>query len=160
MFTANLRVFVIAVSLLLLMGSILAMAQAENVIYRFKGGSDGMEPLGSLISDNAGNFYGTTCGNDSTVNGTVFQVAINGGRWTETTLHAFASGNGSCPYGELIFDPAGNLYGTGFGQLGASSTVFQLKPPAVQGDSWTETVFFSFANGDYLNDEMAALSSS
>jgi uncharacterized repeat protein (TIGR03803 family) len=152
LFAAKWRAFVIVISLLLLAGSVSAMAQTENVIYRFKGGSDGMEPLGSLISDNAGNFYGTTCGNDSTIKGTVFQVAIEDGRWTETTLYAFASGDASCPYGELIFDPAGNLYGTAYGPSGASSTVFQLKPPTVQGDSWTENVLFSFESGYDLND--------
>ena len=98
------------VAIVVLAGSVLAVGQTENVVYRFKGGSDGLEPLGGLTSDNAGNFYGTTCGDGSSNKGTVFQLAPRGRHWTETVLYAFASTNdGSCPFGELIFDQAGNL---------------------------------------------------
>ena len=48
------------------------------------------------------------------VDGTVFELSpTGGGGWTETVLHSFGNGtDGSYPYGSLIFDAAGNLYGT------------------------------------------------
>ncbi len=71
------------------------------------------------------------------------------GEWTETVLHSFTSnGNdGFFPYGSLIFDTAGNLYGaTGWG--GAHKvygTVFELTPGA--NGTWTEKILHSFRNG-------------
>src|ERR1700736_1231978 len=53
------------VAMLMLAGSILAVGQTETVVHRFQGGSDGLDPIGGLISDSAGNFYGTTCGDGS-----------------------------------------------------------------------------------------------
>ena len=46
----------------------------ESVLYRFKGGSDGMEPVGSLIFDGAGNLYGTTTLGGAGKSGTVFRL--------------------------------------------------------------------------------------
>jgi uncharacterized repeat protein (TIGR03803 family) len=141
------------VAIVVLAGSVLAVGQTENVVYRFKGGSDGLEPLGGLTSDNAGNFYGTTCGDGSSNKGTVFQLAPRGRHWTETVLYDFASTNdGSCPFGELIFDQAGNVYGTATSGTGLSSTVFELKPPAAQGSPWTESVIYTFEASAELYD--------
>ena len=40
-------------------------------------------------------------------------VSYGGGGWTETVLHSFGSGtDGKGPYGDLVMDGAGNLYGT------------------------------------------------
>ena len=68
-----------SVAILILASGVLAAGKTESVVYRFKGGSNGLDPIGSLISDNAGNFYGTTCGDGSSNNGTVFQLARQGG---------------------------------------------------------------------------------
>jgi uncharacterized repeat protein (TIGR03803 family) len=134
------------IAILVLAGTILARGQTERVIHRFRGGRDGAYPSGGLISDKAGNFYGVTQGGkQSGSGGTVFQLSPpsgKDGRWTRTTLHVFRNGtHGGNPIGELIFDRAGNLYGTtpsgGFENLG---TVFELKP---QGGTWTETVIYN-----------------
>ena len=45
--------------------------------------------------------------------GTVFELTpTKGGGWTETVLHSFDGTDGVSPSAGLIFDAAGNLYGT------------------------------------------------
>jgi uncharacterized repeat protein (TIGR03803 family) len=64
--------------------------------------------------------------------------ASGAGMWNETVLHAFnGRTDGNSPSG-LIFDAAGNLYGT------ASSVVFELSPTPT---GWTETVLYTFTGG-------------
>jgi hypothetical protein len=43
----------------MLIGSVSAFGQTENVLYAFQGSSDGAEPQASLIADQYGNLYGT-----------------------------------------------------------------------------------------------------
>lgn len=88
----------------------------EDVLYSFAGGKDGAGPEAGLISDNAGNLYGTTttggaaCSINSFGCGTVFKLTPDG---HETVLHAFEGGtDGAYPESELVADGAGNLYGT------------------------------------------------
>src|SRR5207248_7230074 len=89
------------------------------VLYTFQGGSDGGNPLGNLIADSAGNFYGTTTigGASCTLNstygcGVVFKLAPGG---IETTLYTFTGGSdGALPSGGLNRDIKGNLYGAAF----------------------------------------------
>src|SRR5919109_4004808 len=98
-----------------LLTAALAYAQTENVIYRFKGGSDGAAPFGSLTYVN-GSFYGTTAGGGTFGPGTVFQLmppATSGGAWTKTVIYNFTGlDDGGGPNSALIADTAGNLYGT------------------------------------------------
>ncbi|HXM19764.1 MAG TPA: hypothetical protein VN948_00690, partial [Terriglobales bacterium] len=72
--------------------------------------------------------------------------------WNEKVLYSFQGvPDGSLPVGAVVFDQAGNLYGATT-EGGASScvsvaqcgTVYQLAPPAKQGDPWTETVLYVF----------------
>jgi uncharacterized repeat protein (TIGR03803 family) len=94
-----------------------AHAAGFSVLYHFcskANCSDGRWPEAGLISDASGNLYGTTSAGGASCRlygcGTVFALAPDG---TETVLHAFtASNDGSGPYGGLIADDAGNLYGT------------------------------------------------
>ena len=132
----------------------------EKVLYRFKGGSDGLAPTAGLVFDPAGNLYGTTFdgGNCHQSCGVVFQLArptSQSGSWTERVLHAFGgvnSSDGGGPTGSLVFDKAGNLYGTTeFGgnvvctnNPGPCGVVFQLSPPKSHGGRWTETVIYNF----------------
>jgi uncharacterized repeat protein (TIGR03803 family) len=135
-----------------------AVAATEKVLYSFQGGSDGAEPNGPLVADAAGNLYGSTgiggsgsCGEGC---GTVFQLsapAQPGGAWTKTVLYSFQGGSdGAAPESDLIFDAAGNLYGTTLkgGDKGSDGTVFELSPPAQPGGAWTETVLYRFQGGD------------
>ncbi len=124
----------------------------ETILYSFmNNGLDGQDPESSLTLDAAGNLYGTTyrggTGGCSYGCGTVFEVSpVAGGGWTETVLHTFGtsgSKDGQAPYGSLIFDALGNLYGTtSSGGAHGCGTVFELSPTA--GGKWTETVLHSF----------------
>jgi uncharacterized repeat protein (TIGR03803 family) len=87
----------------------------ESVLYSFAGAPDGQQPMGGLVMDSAGNFYGTTeYGGDASCYtlgcGTVFELDSAG---NETILHAFrGSPDGRQPFAGLVIDSAGNLYGT------------------------------------------------
>lgn len=67
---------------------------------------------------------------------------------TLTTLYSFgaARGDGEAPTGGVIIDKAGNLFGTtGVGGVqGSDGIVFELSPPLVQGNPWTETILRRF----------------
>ena len=105
----------------------------QTVIYRFTGLSDGSGPIGGLTMDAAGNLYGTTTqGGDLTCYsnlgcGTVYKLSRSGNGWIEQTLHAFHTGEGQRPTGNLVLDAQGNLYGatTNAGPNGGG-TVFAL----------------------------------
>ena len=118
-----------------------------NVLHDFGSGADGQSPASGLISDAAGNLYGTTTYGGDYQGGTVFELTptANGG-WTETVLHSF--GNGTDGYylnAGVILDAAGNLYGTTvYGGPKGLGTVFELTPTA--GGGWTETVLHSFGS--------------
>lgn len=150
-------------------------AWRKTTIYSFQGGLDGDVPFGSLIFDKAGNMYGVTVygGGFGVCNagfylycGTVFKLTppnVKGGTWTEQVLHSFRSGqDGATPYGGLILDEHGVIYGTtlhggtvidfsphlgcAFGGGGGCGTVFALYPPVKQGGTWTESVLHRFLN--------------
>ncbi len=85
-------------ALLLLVAVRPVRAQTETVLYNFTGGSDGFHPEASLISDGAGNFYGTTLlggtcpGWNEYGCGVVFEISPNGrGGWNQSVLHTFAA---------------------------------------------------------------------
>jgi len=129
-------------------------ADREKVLYAFKGGSDGLSPS-ALIFDAAGNLYGTTFhGGNYQCDpyfgcGTVFKLEPGAqGKWSKTVLHTFAGKDGANPSGGLIFDAAGNLYGTTISGRGGEGlgTVFKLAPGL--GHEWTETVLHTFNNKD------------
>jgi uncharacterized repeat protein (TIGR03803 family) len=75
--------------------------------------ADGEWPYAGLIVDVSGNLYGTTEGGGASLNGTIFKLDREG---EETVLYSFCSqvncADGSEPYGSLIEDASGNLYGT------------------------------------------------
>ncbi len=135
-------------------------AWTETVLYEFQGPfSDGTGPLAGLVLDTAGNLYGTTSAGGVYNAGTVFELAPPsqpGGTWTESILHSFAGGtaDGVLPWGQLIFDRAGNLYGTtASGGLYRSGTVFELSPPVPPGEGWTAALLHSFYGSDGINPE-------
>jgi uncharacterized repeat protein (TIGR03803 family) len=139
-------------------------AWTESVLYSFKGGADGAGPNGSLVFDSSGSLYGTTWQNGLSgqalyLNGTVFKLSppVSGkGAWTKQIIHAFAASatDGGFPTAGVIFDTAGNLYGTtAYGGSGLAcytsvqgcGTAFKLSPGA-RGQPWIETILFNFSN--------------
>lgn len=87
---------------------------AENLVYTFKGGSDGGTPTSALI-DVKGTLYSTTQEGGSTGGngggwGTVFAINLTTGR--ERVLHAFGQRNDGAFPGAALIDVKGTLYGT------------------------------------------------
>jgi uncharacterized repeat protein (TIGR03803 family) len=121
-----------------------------TVLYTFTGYADGCYPYAGVILDNAGNLYGATAaggsGSCDSGDGVVFELDTSG---SLTVLHTFDGGDGANPGSALIFDRAGNIYGTtlngGTGCGGAGcGTVFKLSPGG--NGTWTESVLHSFCS--------------
>jgi uncharacterized repeat protein (TIGR03803 family) len=134
---------------------------SENVLYNFSGLADGKQPGSTVVADSAGNLYGTTSAGGIGA-GTVFQlVPPTGGSttWTEKTIYTFSGGSdGGIPVAGVVFDSAGNLYGTTKkGGNGAFGTVFKLAPPTGGSTAWTESVLYSFTNGPDGRNPTASL---
>ncbi|MGA8763329.1 MAG: choice-of-anchor tandem repeat GloVer-containing protein [Candidatus Sulfotelmatobacter sp.] len=129
-------------------GGAVAHAQAtETIIYSFTG-TTGQTPTAGLVSDAAGNLYGTTYNGGVNGDGALFELSpVAGGGWTYQLLHSFNRHvDGGFPSGTLIFDVAGNLYGTlsTLGPVG-SGAAFEFSPAA--GRTWVETVLHHFGVG-------------
>jgi uncharacterized repeat protein (TIGR03803 family) len=131
----------------------------ESTLYNFAGGSDGSGPvsLPRLFADKDGNLYGTTMwgggsGCSGAGCGTIFEVTPSG---TETVLHSFNSAtDGAAPYGGVIRDNKGNLYGTTSvgGSSGCSGagcgTVYEL----TAGGTFTVLHTFGGSDGESPQD--------
>jgi uncharacterized repeat protein (TIGR03803 family) len=120
----------------------LAPDGTETVLFNFcRECSGGELPHAGLIVDKAGNLYGAaTYGGINGGLGVVFKLASDG---TETVLHAFAGGSadGNYPYGGVLMDKSGNLFGTtAAGGPDNAGMVYRLAPDG------TETVLHFFAN--------------
>jgi uncharacterized repeat protein (TIGR03803 family) len=135
-----------AVILLLLSPCVLAATGFQN-LYSFTGGNDGGSPLAGLVADGSGNLYGTTAGGGTDRCGTIFELSHANGAWSERILYSFTCGNdGFYPNANLIFDQAGNLYGTTPGYSTISyGNVFELVHQ--KNDLWTLKVLYSFSRG-------------
>jgi uncharacterized repeat protein (TIGR03803 family) len=135
-----------------------------KVIHSFDG-TDGSQQQSYLTLDASGNIYGMSlCGGKSipartpevascggTTGGTAWELSPQSdGSWKEKTLYAFAGGDdGANPsdLGQLIFDAAGNLYGTT--QNGGAydfGVAFELSPNA--DGSWSEKILHTFTGTD------------
>jgi uncharacterized repeat protein (TIGR03803 family) len=85
-------------------------AGVESVLYSFTGGTEGRNPLGTLVEDSSGNLYGTTEYGGSKGFGTVFKLSTAN---KLTILHTFTGEpDGANPEEGLVRDASGNLYGT------------------------------------------------
>jgi uncharacterized repeat protein (TIGR03803 family) len=125
----------------------------ETIIHNFGSGADGGYPQAGLTLDASGNLYGTTvsggsasCAPDGC--GTVFELSpAGGGVWAEAVLHSFTNSGEAPfnPFGGVIFDATGNLYGTTASGGYGSGTVFELFPTA--GGSWKLKVLHAFGHG-------------
>lgn len=142
-----------------------AVAQQESIVTSFNSdGVGGSAPYGGLVFDKDGNLYGTTttggngpCATSNTTGcGTVFKLSPKtGGGWTKSVIHVFNGDDGWFPNAGLIFDAAGNLYGTTvYGGTGVCNAVaptgcgvvFELSRTAKGG--WAEKILRDFGNGE------------
>jgi hypothetical protein len=100
----------------------------ESVLYSFTGGSDGGQPFAGLTFNPAGNLFGATA-YGANGDGTVFELAHTKSGWKESTLHIFAVSDGAFPYGSVVIDGKGRIYGTTFrGGSGSAGVVFEVTP--------------------------------
>ena len=142
-------------------------AWTEAILYNFKDDADGSHPAGGLVFDTTGKLYGVTeyggngpCKNNSgSVGcGVVYQLSsASGGGWNEKSLHNFMAGAGDGAFpaaAALVFDQAGNLYGTTtkggngscrdkWGNSGCGA-VIKLSPGS--GGVWTESALYDFTD--------------
>jgi uncharacterized repeat protein (TIGR03803 family) len=140
-----------AASFLMLLSTRWSVAQndSEKVIHIFQGDSSpgGASPWDGVVVDSAGNVYGGALYGGLYNGGLIFKMSPNGdGTWAETAAHNFDDSDyndGAGPLGGLVFDSAGNLYGTtiGGGEYNAG-VAFELKPGA--HGRWVETILHNF----------------
>jgi uncharacterized repeat protein (TIGR03803 family) len=134
---------------------------ALTPLYVFTIASKGVIPYSTLVIGRDGKLYGTTafggigpclayghtgCGTVFTLQNPVTFCHTSYCPWIETPLYKFSGGaDGSNPYGgALVFDQAGNIYGTTYGGGTGSGVVYKLTPA---GSGWTESVLYTFAGG-------------
>ena len=130
-------------------------------LYQFEGGEDGMSPYAAVTIGPDGALYGTTVygggycppspGNGC---GTVFRLAPPATAcatavcsWSETVIHRFSSDFSyeQAPYGGVVFDAAGNMYGTtsrGGAFICSCGVVYELSP---NGSGWLYGEIHQFA---------------
>jgi uncharacterized repeat protein (TIGR03803 family) len=129
---------------------------SESVLYAFKGGSDGSEPLGGLVADKHGALYGVTgfggikgCGGC----GTVFKLTPRKSGYKFSVPYSFRGyPDVDSPVGTPVRDRSGAIYGVSqFGGSSGFGAVFKLTPGK---SGYTESVLYSFAppggTGGYL----------
>jgi uncharacterized repeat protein (TIGR03803 family) len=123
----------------------------ETVLYNFiMEGQDGTNPWGTLTLDAEGNLYGTASYGGNYNNcyagcGTVFELSPSrNGNWIEKLLYQFSYQDGYSPRGSVVFDQAGNLYGTTWhgGGVCDCGDVFKLTPNP--NGPWQESVLHRF----------------
>src|SRR5579863_5405275 len=110
----------------------------ETLLHQFTSGADGSLPSAALVFSFDGTIYGTASGGGRVGGGTVFQFRHpSQDGWIFGPLYTFLGApDGSYPASSLIFDKAGNLYGTTqqSGNMGQNcghdgcGTVFELSP--------------------------------
>ena len=123
-----------------------ANGQWTAKVLQYFDGRHGATPYAGLIFDVVGNLYGAAYRGGKNGYGNVFELIPHAdGTWTEKGLHSFNHRNGAYPWRSLIFDAAGNLYGTTASGCTYGGTVFKMSPN--QDGGWTENVLY---NGSFL----------
>jgi uncharacterized repeat protein (TIGR03803 family) len=137
------------------------------VLYSFTDSNDGTQPGGVIVGPD-GALYGTANGGLQSCNGFSYCGVVYLLRpspvacpavfcgWNEEVLYRFAGPpDGVYPNGNLVFDQAGNLYGTtGAGGAYGLGAVYELSP---SNGGWTEQVIFSFGpdtTGGYVPNSL------
>jgi uncharacterized repeat protein (TIGR03803 family) len=117
-------------------------------VFRYDLGTGGNPYYGDLVFNDSGDTFGTT--NYSTYGGgQVFQLTPSDGGWNLSLLFVFGylstNGTGTLPDSGVIFDGAGNLYGTTpYGGPYQYGLVYELTPSA---SGWMEQILYGFQDG-------------
>jgi len=128
-----------------------------SIIYLFTNGDDGEFPIAGLVADQAGNFYGATSKGGSGGGGAIFRLSQSDGSWSYNLIYSLPIGNPqtlcyfppgsgcSGPWGTLLIDSAGNLYGATYSACTYQyGSVFKLTP---SNGSWIDTDLYDFTGG-------------
>jgi uncharacterized repeat protein (TIGR03803 family) len=124
--------------------------QWKEDLYSFPAGyTYGYAPLSDVVFDRSGNLYGTTylggigsCEQSPQACGVVFEIAAPVLQWQESVIYDFTQQDGYQPLSGVLLDSSGNLYGTASGGgTDNKGVVYELTP---SGDSWTQTILYSF----------------
>ncbi len=124
-------------------------AWTESTIYTFKGGADGLNPLGGLVLTPTGALIGTTYLSDnSNGDGVIFELTPSGTGYKQSVLITFDGTNGANPSDTLVPDLKGNFYGsTGGAQAGTAGNLFKLTPSANVVHPYILSVMYTFTGG-------------
>jgi len=125
-----------------------------KVLYEFQGANDGGNPS-TMIMDSTGTIYGTTSyGGEFNKNcplgcGVIFQLFPVNGTWAYKVLYAFHGAPHESPWGNLVEDANGNLFGLSGTYSSGYGDIFELSPPAGGGTgAWTLSyIHHSYQNG-------------
>jgi hypothetical protein len=127
-------------------------AWTEKVLHAFKARQGAVYAVGTPIFDGKGNLYGATHAgpeDQHSIKGAAYRLtppSTAGGSWVFKLLYSFSEND--VPQSSLTFHNNGRLYGTTVtGGIYHEGTVFELVPPAVAGDAWTESILHNFGNG-------------
>lgn len=117
----------------------------ETILYSFTALPDGAFPSSEVTRDEEGNLYGTTLLGGTNNFGAVYRLSPQGSVWGESVIFSFSGADGSSPFGRLLLDQTGALYGTTTGGgSGQAGTVYKLTPPSQPGGQWTHSVLYNF----------------
>jgi uncharacterized repeat protein (TIGR03803 family) len=129
-----------------------------RVIHAFTGGADGGSGSAGRMILRKGRLYGAATTGGNYGGGVVFELTQSGvAGWHFRTIYSFqGQPDGSFPYGALLFDRSGNVYGTTYyGGANGIGAVYKLSPRPV--GEWDENVIYSFQNGSDGNSPISNL---
>ncbi len=109
----------------------------QSVIYTPQNNGDGAIPRDGVALDSAGNLYGVFQGGGLYGFGAVYELSPSGSGWTEQNLYNFGPQGAQDPWGGIILDGAGNLYGSTTTSADGGGYAFELTPA---GGSWNYTL--------------------
>jgi len=115
----------------------------EKILFSFN--NQGYDPGTHLAFDSQGNLYGSFLYTFGDTGGVFQLIPQSNGTWKVSLIYTFTgtNGDGKSPYGGVVLDGEGNVYGTTYtGGASNHGTVYELSPNGSGG--FAETIIYSF----------------